>query len=471
MINVVKYIIKMKKEMRIEELVDNNVMSPEELLKYIHGNIPFSPNEISSVVVYKNYRDTDEVLRRHPGSLLVNTSRRDIFFDQDTKTVLIPTNEGDLKGFQYETQVRMLNFLSGKKISYKEFEIHPEKELWEEWTARLLDKLRQLSMTDVSGIVVGSINNSYFRFSRYLRHPVISNLDQFYKSILSTKDFQNYLNYRLDLILAEEDFVSDRNKFDRDLFIDFQLKPIPSPEDYERCSAIQNVIVDRQNRLRQLTANEVLTDYIKADYVYSLDRLNQTNNISPVFQSSNPVVIRDPLMNFQLLKVGKTGIINFDWVSSSQIRKAIESVTNLFNIVNFYNFGKCGYLGRDLRIGDFVRPIACKIYPDGDEEISINNEATHGIESKNLTVDSPLLETRPGLTSEITNNAYSSIEMELFHMLKALNPKSRKFINYYISDMPLADTNLSTRLDSLVPRLTALEDVFNQIVQDYCIAQ
>lgn len=461
----------MKKELNVEKLANDNVMSPEELLKYILGNIPFSPNEISNVVVYKNYRATDEVLRRHPGSLLVNTSRRNIFFDQDTKTVLIPTNEGDLKGFQYETQVRMLNFLSGTKISYKEVEIHPEKELWEEWTARLLDKLRQLSMTDVSGIVVGSINNSYFRFSRYLGHPVISNLDQFYKSYLSTTEFQNYLNYRLDLILAEEDFVSGRNIFDRDLFIDFQLKPLPLPEDYERCHAIQTVIVDRQNRLRQLKTDEVLIDYIKADYIYSLDRSNHTSNISPVFQSSNPVIIRDPLMNFQLMKVNNTGLINFDWVSSSQIKKAIESVTNLFSITNFYNFGKCGYLGRDLQIGDIVRPVACKIYPDGDEEISINNEATHGIESRNLTVDSPLLETRQALTSEITHNSYSSIEMELFHMLKALNPKSRKFINYYISDMPLADTNLSTRLDSLVPRLTALEDVFNQIVQDYCIAQ
>ena len=117
----------MEKEMRIEELANDNVMSPEELLKYIYGNIPFSPDEIRNVVVYKNYRDTDEVLRRHPGSLLVNTSRRNIFFDQDTKTVLIPTNEGDLKGFQYETQVRMLNFLSGKKISYKEVEIDTVK--------------------------------------------------------------------------------------------------------------------------------------------------------------------------------------------------------------------------------------------------------------------------------------------------------------------------------------------------------
>ena len=183
--------------MNIEKLANDNVMSPEELLKYIHGNIPFSPNEISNVVVYKNYSDTDEVLRRHPSSLLVNTSRRNIFFDQDTKTVLIPTNEGNLKGFQYETQVRMLSFLSGTKISYKEIELHSESELWEKWTARLLEKLRQISMSDISGIIVGSINNSYFRFSRYLRHPVLNNLDKFYKSFLSTTEFQNYLNYRL----------------------------------------------------------------------------------------------------------------------------------------------------------------------------------------------------------------------------------------------------------------------------------
>jgi len=461
----------MNKEKNIEELANDNVMSPEELLIYIHGNIPFPPNEIKKVVVYKNYRDTDEVLKRHPGSQIVNTSRRSLFFDQDTKSVLIPTNEGDLKGFQYETQVRMLNFLSSTKISYEEIELHQEKDLWEEWTTRLLDRLKQHSISNFSGIVVGSINNTYFRFGRYFRHPVLSNLDQFYKSFLSTAEFENYFNYRLDLILAEEDFVAGQNVFDKNLFIDFQLTPIPSPQDYERCHAVRDDITDRLNRLRQLKSNRVLTDYVKADYIYSLDRLNRTNHISPVFQSSNPLTFRDPLMSYQLVDADKTSLINFDWVSSSQIKKAIEIVASLFDISNFYNFGKCGYLGKDIRIGDFVRPIACKRYPDGGEEISFTNEATRGVETRNLTIDSPLLETREGLTNEVINNGYSSIEMELFHMLEALGPKSRKFINYYVSDIPLADTNLSTRLDSLVPRLTTLEETFNQIVKDYCIAQ
>ncbi len=459
------------KNIDIKSLIKDNVMSADEILEYINGNIPYVGKDLSNVVLYKNYKEWKQILEKYPKSQIINTSRRKILFDKEMRSLVIPTNEGNFKGFQYSIQVKVLNYLLGTNITYQEIDLHDEKELWNEWTLRLINNCKNYSVSNITGTIVGSINNTYFRFSKYLNHPILCNLDGFYKSILSTVEFRKYLEYRLDLILAEEDLVLGRHQFDKTLFIDFQHIPLPSKMDYQKCVVAKDYIYDRPNRLAKLNSNENLIDYIKADYIYSLDRLNQTNSIDPVFQSENPIIVRDSLLSYQLINTGKEWLINFDWVSSSQINKALEIISGNFNITHFYNFGKCGYFGKRLKIGDLVKPISCKKYPGTGGEINFINNIRVGTECKNLTVDSPLLETRPGLVNEAKSFGYSSIEMELFYMLKALKPHSKKYICYYVSDTPLSNTKLSVRLDSLKPRLEVLEEIFNEIVKNHFIAQ
>lgn len=450
----------------VKNFINDNVMSHSEILQYIFSNIPVQFDLIQRLVVVRNFQNFEEIVRLFPKANIIYGLRRKFLFDELTQTFIVPTNEGIAKMLQYEIQVEFINELEHRNIEFTELLLRSDEDMWSNWAVRLANLMKINRIENIDAVVVGSTYNIRFLTDRYLNHPILNDLDLYFDKIFKSPDFQEYYNYRLSMILLEEDYVNHNYYIDKSLIFDVQLNPYPTRDVFSKTFVEKNKIHRYDDRIRDLLNQRTVVDYIKADYIVHTDRLNNTNIFKDVYESSNCLQPNDKFIDYQLIKAPKGNIINFNWVSSSQISGLLYHLQAKNELRDLIYFGKCGYLKDNKNIGDIVTPIKSKCFLG--KEISLINSLLIREEdiTKTITVDSPLQETKSELRKQV-KNGYDSIEMELYYILDSLSTKTDRSVAFYISDLPLSTVNLSTRLELLLPRIKCAEIAFDRIANQY----
>ena len=444
----------------ISQVISDNVLGKEEIVKFIHSNFPCDIENLSSVVVIGNYFDLGEVEKYVKDSRLVQNQRRPTYLKSiggDKVNLIIATNEGQDKIDQFELQINFLNKLKKTNIDMKLIKLRSDNEYWEKIERQINRQIGQDYNSNLSAITVGGVFNFHFYLAKTLN-------SKFWKDRItnSTREkVKRYIDYRLNLVVAEEEHIlGNIDWYDPSVFSGSNI----SKEKYETLEGYAKSIKDLDVRKSTYEKDNDLIDYLIADYLFFSDKSSEKEVYKKVSKYNECKRYNSGYIGYQIMSLPLGNVIGFDWIPRTQTERFINLIRKSYNIRHVFYYGKCGYLGEDRKLGDIIYPMKFKY---GSYEIERKNPLLKDVRNKTniLCIISQLLETKKEFVSEY-KKSYDSIDMESYAVAKATKELDL-FSCFYISDFPLKEHKLSVKLDQIIPRLKSSRIVFNELRSQY----
>lgn len=437
----------LSKPQNINQVITDNLMSKSEILEYIKDDFKVDLQSLKKVIVHRrNFINDDNESTKIPHH------RYSLYFDKKSDTLNIFPKEGVLRTKHIRLEVECIEKIFSTKIEFEEI----ENDNLESESERVLKQIiAAVGSRNIKGIIVGSLWNFNF-FINMKTHPnflkeIIGSLDQ--------KGLDNYIDYRVRLMVIENLVVNGLLSLNPNELTIFKEGNLPTIEDLKKVDEIAIKIKDLENLVVKKKQDENIVLYLTADYIFFNDLHNQTDLFSKTTDFPETKIFKDFFLSFQILAIDNQVYVNLPWANPIALALVIDKLCRKYSIESFYMYGKCGSLSDEINVGQLVAPNAVEYK---DNQITFDNSLLEVSHTKFSSVDSPLLETHTWLLDMAERNI-KCVEMELFPILKVLNEKIKKYIVYYVSDNPNGKFKLSNRFEFLDQRLECVNRILLEI--------
>ena len=438
------------KQQSIQEIIEDNLMSHEQILSYIKDDFRVDLNKIRKIVILDQYSHNNfSSYKRIPHH------RYCLYFDEVVGDLFIQPTEGKLRSRHIEIESKILASLIGKPIDFVDLS-HPLENRIINWE-KGLQKL--LSGKGIDGVLIGSLWN----FNFYLKLLANSNFAKRYTQNLDQVILNKYVVHQLTLIVIEHEYINNGlflEEFEKSIFQEGNIPNLKTIEITRRISRKIHAFEDKVSFLRK---RKDLIEYINTDYLFFKDIEERTSTFKKTLVSKYAKIVHDPLLNYQLITINDSAYINFSWANAEVLNIVLKRLEEHYNFNSFYMYGKCGSISTDFKIGQLVIPI--RSYSNKTFTNIYNQvQPASGISGTNfIHVNSPLLETRRW-AKEAIQSGCDCVDMELDPVVRALSKHVAKKILYYISDQPTLGLTLSDRLSLITQRLDCCKIIVNDIL-------
>lgn len=434
--------------MNLEQIIDESLMTRDGLLKYLNDDFRVDPKLIDRVIAHRQKASVvDKSHKRIPHH------RYELYFDKSSRSLNIYPSEGLLRLEHIKLEVALLERIYNKKISY----ISKGIDTTEVDSQTLADNItKKCYGNNIDGILVGSPYNLNFFINLRIRPNFLSKL----LKNLDKIDIEKYVNYRLKLIVIEENLLSEKITLSPEELTVFAEGRLPIDSEINEVNQIFQRINDFDLQLTNLQKDNELIQYLKLDYIYYHDMKSGTKNFLKAMDYPETKIYQNDLLPFQIVKYNQKLFINFGWTNPIITSKVIKNLQKNNKINYFYLYGKCGSLSPVYKVGDLVAPSSTKY---SGNRIDIHNQVSTEIpRAAFCCVDSPIIETKSWLNEQQRNNI-DCVEMELFPLIKSISSETIQNITYYVSDCPGGKYNLSHRFSFLTQRFACVRDILNSL--------
>lgn len=420
------------------ELLNNSVMSRDEVVDYISDDFRVGFNELKKVRIYKYSQNVTK-----PTAKKIPHHRYNLFFENGELSIV--PREGALRVKHITTELQILETYLNHKINFEIIENTLESF---ELNSALSDISSKLDTSALDGVIVGSIWNINFFINKKIRRDAYK---QFFNRF-DKNDMEKYITHRL-MVSDIESYLLNGTIKNIDHCI-FQEGGLPNNETYNYVKRIHQGLNNIINR------TEILNDYLGLDYVFFNDLRNNTKMFDEAVNFPETQVFSNNLLTYQIVTVpGKIGkYLNISWIESSVLGGILEKLQHIYPYKEFFMYGKCGALEKSMKVGSFVAPKSIT----KEEELPIFNNAIDIPQYDFIGVDSPLMETKNWLKESLSTGA-RCVEMELYDIFKRIKSPDCIDIGYYVSDNLNSGFKLSNRFDFLNQRLLLSERIVQKI--------
>lgn len=414
------------------ELLNDSVMSKDEIIKYIKDDFRTNLNDLYKITIYKYKQEMVQKCSR------ISHHRYNLYYC-DGNLIIMPF-EGALRINHIITEIRILEAYLNKKISIEIIDdnITDSKEL----DNAIVDIKSKIGKNDLLGVIIGSLSNvNFFVNYRVDKKRFDTVINKFSSTIID-----RYVSHRLRVSDIETSYINgESNDVDSSIF---QEGAIPTQEmyDYVERFYYDNKIAHQYS----IIDYDVLYKYLALDYIYFNDLNNGTNVFNSCTQFNETQIFSNKLLTYQIITTPqKNGIyLNISWIEPTVLGYVLKELQKEYCINKLLMYGKCGSLIESVSVGSIVAPKS--IYKNGI--IPINNCFGSGQCYDFISVETPLFETKKWLKDTVSLGI-SCVEMELADIFERIRHPEFIDIGYYISDNLTSNLKLSNRFDFLYQRL------------------
>ncbi|MFA7301650.1 MAG: hypothetical protein WC069_05045 [Candidatus Shapirobacteria bacterium] len=432
----------------ISNLIKNNLMTREDLVKYLFDDLRVDLKKINSIKVYQQPNNKLKInLKKIPHH------RYGLYFNELSGEMHIFPTEGVLRIEHLRIEAKVLEKLYTKKIKFSVY----GKSLIEQNSKKVVNKINEhLLGSKIDGILIGSLWNFNFFTNLRIRPGFLS----VFLADLDQDKIDKYVEYRIRLMIIEEELLSGKINLTKEEMEIFNEGILPEDKDYLNISNLSKKVKNINSILTTRHNDNDLTEYLTLDFLFYRDMHSNTGTFLKTMDFPETKIYKDNFLSFQLIKIGNLTFVNFSWANPTATAKVIELLQNKYEIKYFYMYGKCGSLSEKINTGDLVAPSTTE---NDNLRLNIHNTIKENIKKVDFCcVDSPLLETTDWLKEKKVNNI-DCVEMELFPIVKILSPEVKKHIEFYVSDCPGRKYNLSNRFSFLYQRFSCVKNILNNI--------
>lgn len=469
--------MEIQKEQSIKEIVRDNCLSNDQLLKYAaRQNILNCKiedlKEINEVIIHSGIEKKDAEKLYNQYKIKEDYIGRELKIFVNKNKIILPISLGIQREKHFILLIKMLEVLFNKKIklSFRGNKKNYEN-IFLSWKKRFNYSIQKNKIDSIDTVIFGStylFKHIFISKDFFIELEKLISLDSRIKKLVE----ENYYSYILRLtIYRQEKFVKKilmKNK-------------TYSYFDLTKQSKINQIGIDKikefvennfltNSKFKEIFNNLKSNDYLRKlgvhGYVYY--DLRQEKEFAVEVQKlyykflSNIVEVEDDYIKYQLIKIDGKTILNFNYCYGAQAKYILDSVLDKFNVNNIFVYGSCGGFEKEFNLTDLVIPHASKnantqyyfdnILSEGEDykEEILNKNILVKNSGVMLNVSSPLIETKSFLTKEIRFAKISSVEMELHHIVKSCyknNFKGNFGAIFYVSDKPLENHGLGMAED------------------------
>lgn len=427
----------------IIEVIEDNLLTREELFAYIQTALCVDVARITSVVAH-----CDRSTMPGDGVERVPYHRYELCIENGSVLHMAPT-EGMLRIDHLAFQTQCLAVLLGREVGFAIVGDYDITQKAKNVVASIKKELHDGEL--IQGIVVGSLWNFNFFVNRRLHRDALNAI------IASTQSepADDYLLFRARQCAVEQLVLDGAIVLTDAEGATFREGALPDTADKE---LLEGIMARADSQLfnamvEQMLADEALRDYMALDYLFFKDLRDGTTLFNQTTDFPETVIKENKELAFQLLRIEGKTFVNFGWFNAALLAEVTKQLQKIYPISTLHMYGKCGSISQ-LSAGSLVLP-TCTAMAAG-KVLQIDNALTGLPRGSFSCVESPLVETHTWARA-MQARGDVCVEMELYPLLSVLDKSVRPAIVYYASDQPLKDVKISHRLAYLRQKVACVE--------------